>query len=141
MIGTWTLNLARSTSSRNPRPPAPLSDVRRFSTIEGGRNLMVRSGVNAVGQPTFGIVTFKFDGKQYPVYSQDTLASFLATGKPTNVMWSFLRIDLYTTQVTTYIDGKAIAPFVFAVSKDGTILTQAPKEAEPKDVLVFDRVR
>jgi hypothetical protein len=146
MNGTWTLNVAKSTYSPGPPPPATLSDVRRFATIEGGWNLFELSGTNPEGDPTFQIVAFKIDGKQYPVHTPATLTTLLTTSKATNVMRSYRRIDDYSVEFTTYTDGKPGIPVVRRVSKDGKTYTQTTKGTDAKgqainNVLVFDRVR
>jgi hypothetical protein len=144
--GSWKLNVAKSTYSPGPPPPATAVPIHRFSSSEGGWNLFELSSVNAQGDPIFQFLAFKVDGKQYPVYTNATLAAFATSGKQSNVTRSYRRIDAYTTEFITYTDGVAGIPATRSVSKDGKTYTETTKGKNAKgqdvhNVRVFDRVR
>jgi hypothetical protein len=144
--GTWSRNLAKSTFSPGPPPPATSTDIRRFSTLEGGWSLFEQSGVNAQGDPIFQSVAYKIDGKPYPVMTQPAISGFLTTGKPSTTTRSYRRIDASSVEFTSYNNGVAGIPTVRTVAKDGKSYTETTKGTGPKgqavnNVVVFDRVR
>ncbi len=61
VVGTWTLNVAKS--NFNPGP-APKSQTRTYSVDSAGVSLEVK-GVGADGTATSQESTFKYDGKAY----------------------------------------------------------------------------
>lgn len=144
--GTWMRNLAKSTYSPGPPPPATSFDIRRFATAAGGWSVFEQSGVNAQGDPVFQSVAYKIDGKPFPVMNAATLATFLTTGKPTTATRSYRRIDAFSVEFTSYTDGKPGLPTIRTVSKDGRTYTETTKGKNPQgqvvnNVVVFDRVR
>ena len=144
--GTWRINLARSTYSPGP-PPSPMTtQIRRFATVDGGWHLFELASVTPEGDAVFQSVAFKIDGKQYPVYTNASLAAFMTTGKPSSITRSWRRIDAYSTEFTTYTNGVAGLAIVRTVSKDGKTYTETSKgkDAQGRDVhnvVAFDRVR
>lgn len=144
--GTWKLNVAKSTFLSGPAPPATTTDVRVFSTIDGGWHVFLLSAVNALGDPIMQIVTYKPDEKPYPVYNAATLAAYLATGKRPNVTRSYRRVDAHSMEFTTYTGGVAGVPSQRVVSSDGKTYTQTVQATNAagqlvRNVTVFDRVR
>ncbi|MGQ0733918.1 MAG: hypothetical protein ACT4QD_09710 [Acidobacteriota bacterium] len=144
--GTWKLNVAKSIYRSGPPPPATATDLRVFSTMEGGWSVFVLTAINAQGAPSLQIVTYKLDGQRYPVHNATTLAALLATGQQTNVTRSYRGIDSHTVEFTTYTDGVAGLPALRTVSKDGQTYTQTipGRDAQGRvveNVIVFDRVR
>lgn len=145
-VGTWKLNVAKSTYRSGPPPDPTTSDVRRFSTMEGGWHVFQLVGVTAAGTATLQVLAYKFDGARYPVHNGTTLAALLATGKQTTITRSYRRIDSHTVEFVTYTDGAASPPGRRTVSKDGTTYTQVVQAPNAKgelveNVSVFDRVR
>src|SRR5437870_11676462 len=63
-IGTWRLNLAKSTFS--PGPP-PKSNTLKIEAVSGGAQKHTFDGVNSQGQPTHSERVGKFDGADVPV--------------------------------------------------------------------------
>lgn len=144
--GTWKLNVAKSTYRSGPPPEKSTTDVRTFSTMDGGWHVFQLVGVTAEGNATLQMLTYKFDGAQYPVHNAATLAAYLAHGKQTNITRSYRRIDDHTVEFITYTDGVAGPPGRRTVSKDGktytqTIQAQGPDGKMVDNVSVFDRVR
>jgi hypothetical protein len=63
VVGTWTLNLAKSKFSPGP---APESQTRTYAETAQGTALTV-TGAAADGSPISGQSTFKYDGKDYSI--------------------------------------------------------------------------
>ena len=145
-IGTWKLNVERSVYMPGPRPPADLVTLYQFSTLEGGWNRFMLTSVNAQGEPTLQILTFKVDGQRYPVHDQNTLGRFMATGQQTNLTRSYRRIDASTVEFTSFTDGVAGIPQVRSVAPDGRSYTDTARGTNAQgvavsNVTVWDRVR
>src|ERR1700719_147379 len=62
VVGTWTLNLAKS---KFPAGAAPQSQTRTYTQSADGTSLTV-TGVSADGTALSQKATFKYDGKDYP---------------------------------------------------------------------------
>ena len=109
LIGTWTLNIAKSTFS--PGPP-PKSQTRTYTQNGDGLKLVI-AGVDADGSasvPTSWAA--HFDGKDYPV-----------VGNPTADMITITMVGASTMDSTAKKDGKVTSTRRFTVSKDGKTMT------------------
>ena len=144
IIGTWNLNLKKSRYSPGP---APRSGVRRYEVTEDGFINYISVGVDSHGSPTFNQATYKYDGKDYPVYSQANLPLFSATGARPGTQ-AYRVVDAYTVELTPK-DNKGKITFngirTRSVSRDGKTLTDIQKGTnalgEAVDtVQVFDRL-
>lgn len=129
VIGTWTLNLAKSKFSQGP---APKSQTRTYSQSADGISLAI-NGVAADGSSISQKVTFKYDGKDYPF-----------TGSPNFDTTSLQRVDARTTKTTLKRGGKVVGTTTRTISADGKVLTLATKGTDAEgaayeDVVVFDR--
>ena len=147
IIGVWKLNVERSVYSPGPRPPADLVRVYQFAPIEDGfiRFTLIQD-TNANGIPTLQMTVFKVDGQQRPVYNQNNLGTFLATGRSSTQTRSYRRIDARTTQYTTFNNGDATIPAVRTVSADGQTYVDVVRGTNNQgvavnNVQVYDRVR
>lgn len=126
-IGTWELNLAKSTF--HPGPP-PNSTSRTYSVVADGVK-MSADLVNAEGKRSHVEYTAKFDGNDYPFVGSQTIDTI-----------SLKRIDEFTTRWTLKKAGKVVGTGKREVSKDGKTMVAASKNAKGEasgDVLVFDR--
>jgi len=128
-VGTWKLNLAKSTFSPGP---APKSQTRIYSESAQGTTVIV-STTAADGKDSTTNLTFKEDGKFYP-----------ASGTPDFDKVSVTRVDALTVHSTQTKAGATVGNAVRSVSKDGKTLTFAQKGthaggAKFDDVSVFDR--
>jgi hypothetical protein len=128
-IGTWKLNIAKSTFSPGP---APRSQTRTYAESAQGMALTVRT-VAADGKESTTTLTFKDDGKPYPV-----------SGNPDFDMVSVTRVDALTVHSTQTKAGVTVGTGVRTVSKDGKTLTFAQKGSHATgvkydDVSVYDR--
>jgi hypothetical protein len=111
-VGTWKIDIAKSTYSPGPAPKGPATT--KIEAVENGVKLTADT-VNAQGQKTHVEFTVKFDGKDYPFTS-------LVDGKPApNAadMISAKRIDDYTFEATTKLKGKPLLTARTVASKDG----------------------
>jgi hypothetical protein len=129
VIGTWKLNLAKSTFSPGP---ALRSQTRSYAESAQGIALTLKT-TEADGKETTVTLTFKDDGKPYAV-----------SGNPDFDMVSVKRVDALTVQSTEMKGNATVGTGVRAVSKDGKTLTFAQKGTHTSgvkynDVLVYDR--
>jgi hypothetical protein len=129
VVGTWKLNLAKSTFSPGP---GPQNQTRMYIETAQGVTLSVRTTA-ANGKETTATLTFKDDGKPYAV-----------SGNPDYDMVAVTRVDALTVHSTQTKAGATVGSGVRTVSKDGKTLTFAQKGthaggAKYDDVLVYDR--
>ena len=128
-VGTWNLNLAKSTFSPGP---APKSQTRIYAETAQGIALTVKTTM-ADGKEYTTTLSFKDDGKSYPV-----------SGNPDFDRVSVTRVDALTVRSTQTKAGAAVGTGVRTVSKDGKTLTFKQKGthangAKYDDVSVYDR--
>jgi hypothetical protein len=129
VIGTWQLNVAKSTFSPGP---APKSQTRSYAESPQGIVLTTKT-VAADGKESTLSLTFKADGKPYPV-----------SGNPDFDTVSVKRVDALTVNSTQMKAGVIVGTGVRTVSKDGKGLTFAQKGTHVDggkydDMLVYDR--
>ena len=129
VVGTWKLNLAKSTFSPGP---APKSQTRNYAESAQGITVTVKT-VAADGKESTTTLTFKDDGKPYPM-----------SGSPDADMVSVKRVDASTVNSTQTKGGAPVATSVRTVSKDGKTLTFSQKGTHANgtkydDVSVYDR--
>lgn len=146
ILGSWKENVAKSTYSPGPPPPASGIQVRQYRADDEGSIRYVLVSANPPGNSTFQASVFKVDGRQYPVYNTPAAFTLLTTGKPTNVTRSYRRIDQYTVEFITYTGGVAGLPTLRVISQDGKTYTDttAGKNQQGQaihNVVVFDRVQ
>jgi len=129
VVGTWKLNVAKSTFSPGP---APKSQTRVYSESALGMTVIVKTTA-ADGKESSTTLTFKEDGKPYPM-----------SGSPDFDMVAITRVDAFTVHSTQMKAGATVGTGVRTVSKDGKTLTFAQKAthangAKFDDVSVYDR--
>ena len=149
IIGTWVLNVAKSTFSPGP---APRSESRTYvmeteKTKLTGRGdtgprtyLSVRQeikatsqGVDGHGQPTTREWTIVDDGRDRPI-----------TGDPDADMLSLTRIDAFTLALTLKRAGRVVITGTQAISRDGKVMTVTTTGVNARgqtirDVAVFEK--
>ena len=128
-IGTWKVNVAKSTFSPGP---APKSRTLTFEAVGQGVKLSVE-GVNADGSKAAISYTANYDGKDVPVTGSATLDT---------VSWK--RINATTVEETDKKGGKVFGTLTRVVSADGKSLTVTFKGTNPQgqavnNVIVFDK--
>jgi hypothetical protein len=104
LIGTWKLNLAKSTYSPG-RPPR--SNTITFEAVEGGRRSTVET-IDAQGSSSKRVTLEFDDGKFHPV-----------TDVPAFDAQATKRVDESTTWVIRTKAGKVVQTLILAVSTDG----------------------
>lgn len=149
VIGTWALNVTKSTFSPGP---AKRSESRTYvmehqettATFKGvsepSRYVIVREEIKATsesvdgdGQPTTAGWTVVYDGRDRPI-----------TGDPDADMLSLRRIDAFTTEFTQKKAGRIVTTGTVAISPDGRVMTVTTKGINAKgqiinDVSVFEK--
>jgi hypothetical protein len=108
VVGTWKLNLAKSTFGGGP---ALKSQIRTYSQSARGITLEMKT-VSADGKETTMQTTYQLNGKDYP-----------SMGNPDFDSLSGTRIDTNTTEFALKRAGKPVGTIRRAVSKDGHTLT------------------
>jgi hypothetical protein len=111
-VGTWKLNVAKSTFSPGP---APRSNTMKIEASGQGEKFTTE-GVNAEEGRTAVQYTANYDGKDYPI-----------TGAPNADMISLKRIDARTVERTNKKDGKVNVTITYVVSQDGKTMTATVK--------------
>src|SRR5436190_2716135 len=130
-IGTWKVNLDKSTYNPGPKPTVALTV--KVEPSAAGVNITA-DGRNAEGQPTHVEIVGTSDGKDNPV-----------KGLPTsNLTNSVKRIDDRTVLVVGKIDNKPEVTSRAVVSADGKTMTitqtgQNAKGQSVKNVIVADK--
>jgi hypothetical protein len=128
-VGTWKLNPAKSTFSPGP---APKSQTRTY--VEGPKGVTLTIKTTAAdGKESVSTLTFKYDGKPYPV-----------TGNPDFDRVSVTRSGPLTVHSTQTKGGATVGSGVRTVSKDGKTLTFKQRGTHADgvkydDVSVYDR--
>ena len=129
VVGTWKLNLAKSTFSPGP---APKSQTRSYVESAQGMTVTVKT-TSADGKDSMTTLTYKEDGKPYP-----------ESGSPDLDMVTLTRVDALTVHSTQTKSGATVGTAVRTVSKDGKTLTFAQKGthangAKYENVSVYDK--
>jgi len=129
VVGTWKLNVAKSTFSPGP---APKSQTRVYAESAQGMTVTIKT-MAADGKETTTTTSIKDDGKPYAV-----------SGNPDIDMVSVTRVDALSARITQTKAGATVGTAVRTVSKDGKTLTLAQKGtrangAKFDDVAVYDR--
>ena len=148
-IGTWVLNVAKSTFSPGP---APKSESHTYVMVGQETKLTAKgtsesltyirvsqeiratsNGIDGDGKPTTREWTVVYDGKDRPM-----------TGDPDADMLSLKRIDAFTTAFTQKKAGKVVITGTRVISKAGTVMTITTRGINAKgrtinDVSVFEK--
>ena len=129
-VGTWKLNLAKSSFSPGPAPKSQTLKIEAW----GDDGLKYSAdGVGPDGKPTHAEFQAKFDGKDVPF-----------KGNPDADTLAYKRIDANTLEATTKMKGKTTLTAKVVVSKDGKTrtVTQTGTDAQgrtTKNVLVYEK--
>jgi len=129
IVGSWNLNVAKSTFSPGP---APKSEARTY--VAAGQEVKATSkGVDSDGKPTSAEWTIVYDSKDRPM-----------TGDPDADSLSLKRIDAHHAEFTEKKAGKVVITGTRVISPDDKVLTITSKGTNAKgqsinNVLVFER--
>ena len=117
VLGTWELNVAKSTYSPGP---SPKGESRTY--VMAGQEIKATSkGVDSTGKPTAGAWTVNYDGKDRPT-----------TGSPDSDTLSLKRIDPFTTEFTSKRAGKVVITGTRTIARDGKLMTITTKGTNAK---------
>jgi hypothetical protein len=118
-LGTWKVDLAKSTFS-----PGPAPTVAATMTIErsGSGMKTTITNVDAEGKPVPTETLWAFDGKDNPVKG----------AQAPNTTAAYKRIDDRTFEVTSKVDGKTTVITRIVVSADGKTLTATQTGTNPQ---------
>jgi hypothetical protein len=123
LIGTWTLNLAKSTYSPGPPPRS-----QTITTQAEGQGLrFTLDTVDAQGKPTKAVLLAVDDGKSYPV-----------TGNPDYDGTSFKQVNDSTAWVIRTKAGKVVQTLVSVVSADGKTWTLTTAGVAPNGQQLYN---
>ena len=109
-VGTWKVNLEKSTYSPGPKPTSTATV--KIEPSAGGIKTTI-DGTNAEGKPTHTESVAGFDGKDNPVKGAQV----------PNTTNALKRIDARTFEVLGKIDGKPAVTTRVAVAADGKTMT------------------
>jgi len=109
VVGTWKLNLAKSTFGG---VPAYKSQIRTYSRSSSGDLTLKMTTVSSEGKETTTQATYKLNGKDYPSMGNSDFDSL-----------SGMQIDTSTVEFTLKRAGNPVGKIRRTVSKDGQTLT------------------
>jgi hypothetical protein len=132
-VGTWELNLAKSTFS--PGPPPRRQTLTYTSEGQGLTAVLLLQGIDASGKPInpdASNLVIIFDGRDHPTPNANYEVS----------VWKRISPDRY--EVTRKKAGKVVLTSTHIVSKDGKLMTITTKGADANghpinNVRVYDR--
>jgi len=129
LVGTWKLNVARSTFSPGP---AFVSQTRNYAETPQGLLLTITT-TTVGGKTSTASMTFKYDGKPHVMAGNADFDSVSVT-----------RVDAFTTSSTQLKAGKSVGTGLRTVAKDGKTMTYEQKGTHVDgvkyhDVLFYDR--
>jgi hypothetical protein len=127
-VGTWKLNVAKSTFNDGP---APKSELQVCEAVENTIKLRT-TRVDAKGQESRREYTAHYDGKDYPF-----------PGSPWDTI-ALKRVDRSTSEAVFKKNDVVVQRSVISVSKDGRVLTLRAISPSPTGgvithIEVFDR--
>jgi hypothetical protein len=129
VVGTWTLNVAKSTFSPGP---APKSQTRTYSVDADGVSVSV-TGALADGTAISQESTFKYDGR---AYAMKGAADYDAI--------SLKQVNANTVKSTMMKAGKTVGTTTRTVSANGKVLTMSTKGTDAngktyENIAVYDK--
>ena len=129
-VGVWKVNLAKSKYSPGPAPKS--ATITTTATADSGFK-SVTEAVPATGAPTKSEVTWKFDGKDYPVM-----------GNPNTTSQSYTKVDATHYTVVSKAGGKVTVTAKVVLAADGKsrTVTQTGMDAQGKpvnNVIFYDK--
>ena len=123
-VGTWTLNVSKSSYSPGP---APKSQTLKIEAWGDDGLTYAADGVGGDDKPTHSEFQAKFDGKDYEF-----------KGNPDGDTLAYKKIDANTLEAKLKLKGKETLTANVVVSADGKTRTvsQTGKDAKGKDVKI-----
>jgi hypothetical protein len=130
VIGTWKLNVAKSTFTPGP---GWRSQTRTYKLAPGGSVVIDWVGVDAQGEPMHVNFQSRLDGKDYPMKGSANYDTLNAA-----------KVDDLTVRSEEKRDGKVVGIAIRKLSPDGKVMTITDEGSNRKgekfsQLLVFDR--
>jgi hypothetical protein len=130
-IGTWTLNLQKSTYGASP---APKSGMSRLLPADGGRTRVSQDQITADGKERRIEVVIAFDGRDYDVPALP------------GVTYAFTRVNDSLYVIVAKENGVVTSTTMTVVSPDGNTRTSTTTAVDPSgktvaNIAVYDRQR
>lgn len=129
VVGTWELNVAKSSYSPGP---APKSETRIY--VASGSDLkLTLKGIDGEGKPTSIQASYSLDGREHPII-----------GSPDADSQSITRVDALSTKGTLKKGGKVVQTVRREITKDGKTMTITFEGVNAKgqtinNVMVFEK--
>lgn len=148
LIGTWKQNTTQSIySPPENHPPKGWYAVRQYEAGSDGSVVAITMNVDAEGLPSLrAISAANYDGKEYPQYTVETLATSLSAhiGPRVDRTISYTRVDPYTVLIVQRQGGAIVAKSTRTISRDGKTMTDRSDYVNAAgqrvtDVLVFEK--
>ncbi|MGH8142681.1 MAG: hypothetical protein ACREU2_09220 [Steroidobacteraceae bacterium] len=122
-VGFWKLNLQKSKMHFRPgASQGGFALYRQYEDRGGGWMFHNVTTVTPKGAD-FLFTAARYDGKQYPVYSRETLGKFLQDGTKAPRTVEFDRVNAHVIRWTDRVGGNIVAGGTCTVSADGNTLT------------------
>lgn len=149
IIGTWKVDVDKSTYFPGPRPVAGAGvQVRQYIDRGMGNIAEVRIVVSPTGAITAGATNVwsgKFDGKETANYGQGALLAFLETATKPMTVRSYKVLDNNTLETVNKTGMVLNNTATIAVSRDGKTMTETIKAFDAMgqqvgvNVIVYER--
>jgi hypothetical protein len=140
-LGTWKLNLEKSQFTAGSGPEEPKMQVRRVQSRPDGFIVFTQIGIDRQDNPIFIQATYKLDGKNYPEFTQTSLAEFAAADIKPNTN-AYKLSDAQTVEITRFDGtGKVTGISTQVLSKDGKthVATGRDASGNVRAVQVWER--
>lgn len=129
VVGTWELNVAKSSFSPGP---APKSETRIYEASGSDLKLTLK-GIGGDGKPTSIQASYSLDGREHPII-----------GSPDADAQSIRRVDAFSTEGTLKKSGKVVQTARRTITKDGKTMTitfkgQNAQGQTINNVMVFEK--
>lgn len=130
LLGTWKVNLVKSTWSPGPSPKSQFS---RWEALPNGQLKNINAAVDAKGQSTHSEIVVRFDG-----------ADLTLVGAAVPTTRAYKRIDGRTFEYVTKVNGKVVGTSRSVMAADGKTrtftTTGTNAQGEPtKSVLIWEK--
>jgi hypothetical protein len=134
IVGTWHLNFEKSGMTKSS---PQVFNVRQYSMRDDGFLIGLLVSENGAGRVSFLQFAAKSDGKDYPEFSEDTLAEMLVTGKQPTHTYAERIIDEHTAEWIDKNNGRITSQGRKIISEDGKTLTITVNGSTTK--YIYDR--
>lgn len=137
--GWWRLNQQKSSYGRGSAPLArSLAETRHYYLLADASWVMAIFTEFTDGRRSFSQTVFKLDGQARPsTYSDETLATYQATGATSPALSSQTQIDPYTVRIRILAaDGSVVTTNTRSLSADGETFTLTSETFDDRGELV-----